>query len=57
MKQEIENIIKVKKVAEFGCAYQENAINITIALAQAGRFVKIRKFNSEYIVEIYEYKK
>lgn len=34
-------VIKIIEVARFDCAQEENIRNITMSLAQAGRFVRI----------------
>lgn len=49
-------ITKIKLVAEFECAIYQNATNIATALAQAGRYVRIRGYaqGSHYVVEVYE---
>ena len=47
---------KIKLVAEFECAIQQNAVNIAVALAQAGRYVRIRGVyqSHTYTVEVWE---
>lgn len=47
---------RVKQVASFECAIHQNATNIAIALAQAGRMVTIRGYaqGGNYAVEVYE---
>ena len=54
-KPEETNTFKVKKVAEFECAIYENAQNIALALAKAGRCVNISGQNSHYLTTVYEF--
>lgn len=53
-KKEEKRTIKIKEIASFTCGVYQNAVNISIALAQAGRFVNIINGSSGYIVFIYE---
>lgn len=43
----------LKKEAEFGFTYYENVQNIAMAFAQAGRYVKIRREGTSYLLELY----
>lgn len=52
-KKKVESI-EIIKVADFSCAIYQNVVNITTALAQAGRFVNIKNTSSGYCVSVYE---
>jgi len=54
-KDKAVEIVELKKVASFQCAYDENATNICVALAKAGRFVNILRVGGVgFVVEVYE---
>ena len=46
--------IKIVEKARFNCAYNENAQNIAIALARAGRFIQLVNENNTLTVVVYE---
>jgi len=53
MKEEKQEILKIKKVASFECGIWQNVIDITMALAKAGRFVNIVRNGDSWVVHIY----
>lgn len=47
--------IKLKSTIDFKFAHQSNAVNVALALCQAGYFVRIHKlFDDQYTVEVYQ---
>lgn len=51
-----EESFEIVKEAEFSFVYYENVERIGLAFAQAGRFVKIRKENNAFFLDLYIYK-
>lgn len=45
---------KIKLYTQFQFTYYENAVNVAMALGQAGHFVDIEKESVGYIVNIYK---
>lgn len=59
MREEIKQkekkpILKINMIASFDCGIYQNAIDIAIALAKAGRFINITATGTGYCVWVYK---
>lgn len=49
-----EDTVKIELITSFDCGVYQNAIDIAIALAKAGRFVNIVSSGTGYFVNVYK---